>query len=91
LILCWTLRWNSPGGSATLLHCSRQVSSSRSSLSHGLSPNASFRAFLIRVQAHGHIVFRNAHHFRDFDVRQAFEREHDHLPVSHWQATELPT
>src|SRR5271167_4891708 len=89
LILCWTLRWNSAGGSATLLHCSRQVSSSWSSIipslrSWSLSQRV-LQRFPCPVQAHCHIVFCNAHHFRDFRVRQALEHEYDHLPVSHGQ------
>src|ERR1035437_3506087 len=89
LILCWTLRWNSAGGSATLLHCSRQLSSSRSSIISSLRswprPQRILQSFSGPGQAHRRIVFRNAHHIRDFRVRQAFENEYDQLPMSHGQ------
>src|SRR5580704_7255663 len=89
LILSWTLRWNSVGASATLLHWSRQISNSRSFVMFSLRSSSLsqriLQSFSDPGQAHSHIVFRNAHHFGDFCLRQAFEREHDHLPVSHWQ------
>src|SRR5271156_1780175 len=87
LILCCTLRTNSAGGSETLLHCSRQTSSSRSSLIPSLrSWSVSQRIlehFPRSVQTYRDIVFRNAEHFGHLCVRQAFEHEHDHLPVGH--------
>src|ERR1700683_1326085 len=91
LIFCctlrWKSRWKSADGSAALLHCSRHASSSRSSTISSLRSCSLSQRILqhvpCAVQTYCHIVFRDAQHFRHLCVRQAFQHEHDHLPVSH--------
>src|ERR1700684_553675 len=93
LILCrtlrWKTRWKSADGSAALFHCSRHASSSRSSIISLLRSCSLSQRVLqhvpCAVQAHCHIVICYAQHFSHLCVRQAFEHQRDHLPVSRRQ------